>query len=572
MTQINRFSFGKGLTSLVIALSLTGCVDDKYDLKDIDTTSRVTVNNLTVPVNLESIKLDNVIDMDDNENIKTLTDANGNKYYALQEDGDFSTSSFHIDAISVPAVPIAPLEYHVGLNLNTRSAFSGSVSMPSDLPMSEYHFNMNNIDPALISLKNIKAQNPITLEVKLSVNREFVSNGNQVTFKNVNFRLPWGLISDAKGYDKATGHLVIDELPVNNDGTAKFTFKATGLELGSRGQIKNHKLDISDQIGLTAAEIAFELNSMNVPGQIDINLDFDISSFIVNRFSGEIDYHMDNIDIDPISLSDLPDFLNSPDTKISIANPTIDVDVNNPVGGYGIEGRGYIKLTSDFNNGNTTTAQSDMFTIGTNGADLSFGPGATAGSHVEFNNLSNILLNGNVGGLPEKIYVNLVELQFVGEATDFPLGNDIESAKGKYTFDAPLGFGDGSIVVYEDTESGWSSDDLDKVYIEHLKLNAKCSTNLPVGISLRVIPVDKNGDQIPVKEDSSKFDVEPNSNNKEVSLTIEGANGPITNFDGVTFRAVITQNNGNTEAIGPDQYIELNDLRIAVDGYYETDF
>lgn len=570
--QINRFSFGKGFISMVIALSLTGCVDDKYDLKDIDTTSRVTVNNLTVPVNLESIKLDNVIDMDDNENIKTLTDANGNKYYALQEDGDFSTSSFHIDAISVPAVPIAPLEYHVGLNLKTRSAFSGSVSMPSDLPMSEYHFNLNNIDPALISLKNIKAQNPITLEVKLSVNREFVSNGNQVTFKNVNFRLPWGLISDAKGYDKATGHLVIDELPVNNDGTAKFTFKATGLELGSRGQIKNHKLDISDQIGLTAAEIAFELNSMNVPGQIDINLDFDISSFIVNSFSGEIDYHMDNIDIDPISLSDLPDFLNSPDTKISIANPTIDVDVNNPVGGYGIEGRGYIKLTSDFNNGNTTTAQSDMFTIGTNGADLSFGPGATAGSHVEFNNLSNILLNGNVGGLPEKIYVNLVELQFVGEATDFPLGNDIENAKGKYTFDAPLGFGDGSIVVYEDTESGWSSDDLDKVYIEHIKLNAKCSTNLPVGISLKVIPVDKNGDQIPVKEDSSKFDVEPNSNNKEVSLTIEGANGPITNFDGVTFRAVITQNSGNTEAIGPDQYIELNDLRIAVDGYYETDF
>lgn len=89
---------------------------------------------------------------------------------------------------------------------------------------------------------------------------------------------------------------------------------------------------------------------------------------------------------------------------------------------------------------------------------------------------------------------------------------------------------------------------------------------------LKVIPVDKNGDQIPVKEDSSKFDVEPNSNNKEVYLTIEGANGPITNFDGVTFRAVITQNSGNTEAIGPDQYIELNDLRIAVDGYYETDF
>ena len=40
------------MAAALVALSLpalTGCIDDKYDLSDVDTTVRVNVDNLTVP-------------------------------------------------------------------------------------------------------------------------------------------------------------------------------------------------------------------------------------------------------------------------------------------------------------------------------------------------------------------------------------------------------------------------------------------------------------------------------------------------------------------------------------------
>ncbi len=36
-------------------VGLTGCVDDKYDLSDIDTTTRIQVNDLVLPVNIDAV-------------------------------------------------------------------------------------------------------------------------------------------------------------------------------------------------------------------------------------------------------------------------------------------------------------------------------------------------------------------------------------------------------------------------------------------------------------------------------------------------------------------------------------
>ncbi|MBO5445575.1 MAG: hypothetical protein J5995_09600 [Muribaculaceae bacterium] len=574
MMQIDRFSFIKGCLSIAACCTLAGCVDDKYDLTDIDTTTRVTVNNLTVPVNLNTIKLDDVVELDDNENISKIM-IDGKECYALLKDGDINTSNFNIGGIHVASIPINSLQYSIVPpynNASARKAAAFDVNLPDNLPMSSYHFNMDNIDPALLQLKDVKTSSDILLNVMLSVNPEFIGDENKIVFKNVAIKLPWGLISDDTRYDMSTGIIVIPEIPVGSDGYARFSFKASGLELGERGVVNNHSIDISDEIGIISAAISFDINSFNLPqGMIEVKADFDISAFDIASFSGKIDYHMDNIDIAPISLSDLPDFLDSPETEIRIANPTILVNINNPVGRYGVAGYGKIRLTSNFDGGASTVAESDLFSISESGASLTFGKDASSDNYIHFNGLTDILVNPNAGGLPQTITVNLENIRFAGDAVDFPLGT-IESAHGDYTFTAPLGFESPSKVVYETTEDGWNSEDLDKLFINHIKLKAVCSTNLPVGLTLKVNPVDKNGNLIPVKEDSSNFEVEPMSQGKEVSLSIEGANGPIHSFDGIRFRAVISQDGDNTSAIGPDLDIKLSDLRICVDGYYETDF
>lgn len=51
---------------------LAGCVNDDYDLSDIDTTTRVSVNDLILPVNIDAITLGDVISVDEDSRIKPV--------------------------------------------------------------------------------------------------------------------------------------------------------------------------------------------------------------------------------------------------------------------------------------------------------------------------------------------------------------------------------------------------------------------------------------------------------------------------------------------------------------------
>ncbi len=69
-------------TPLAAMLLLTGCMDDNYDLSNINTTTEVKVNGLTIPVNLNEVKLDALIDLGEDSDIKEETDpVTGKKIY-----------------------------------------------------------------------------------------------------------------------------------------------------------------------------------------------------------------------------------------------------------------------------------------------------------------------------------------------------------------------------------------------------------------------------------------------------------------------------------------------------------
>ena len=109
--------------------------------------------------------------------------------------------------------------------------------------------------------------------------------------------------------------------------------------------------------------------------------------------------------------------------------------------------------------------------------------------------------------------------------------------------------------------------------ITHVSLKANCSTNLPVSVKLQVFPVDKNGNEIAIDENAGNFHVPAMAKNDEVSLIISAKKGTtIKDFDGVRFVATVEQSGDNTEAIGPDLFIKLDNLSVTVAGYYETDF
>ena len=75
--------------SLIIGLSLAcialpSCVDDKYDLSDVDTTVRVDVNKLTLPIKLDEIKLESILK--ESDRVKIIDGA-----YTVIEGGNFES-------------------------------------------------------------------------------------------------------------------------------------------------------------------------------------------------------------------------------------------------------------------------------------------------------------------------------------------------------------------------------------------------------------------------------------------------------------------------------------------------
>lgn len=573
---MKRQTLVNGLLTFTAVSFLTGCVDDKYDLTDIDTTSRFTVNNLTVPVNLSEIKLENVISLDDNENISKIT-IDGRECYAIDKGGSIETPEFSINAVRVDKIDIASTFIPVNIAHNIPASpieFPLVVDIPADLNRSSYNFEMNNVDDALVSFKNLKTVEDIDIKVELSLPSEFIGNENKISFKNIAIQLPWGLIVEKSdySYSQESGLLVIDELPVESNGRAKISLKAKGIELGQKGDVINNHLDIKGQVGIVSGTIAMSLKNVDIPaGSYDITASYDVSGFEIASFSGKINYSMNNIEIAPISLSGLPDFLDSPDTEIKIANPQILLNINNPVNKYGLKGSGVINLTSNFKGGVTESHQSDTFEIEESNSKIAFCTAEEGYNFVAFKGLGNILTSDKTGGLPESISVNIQDIIFAGSVTDFPLGN-LGKADGTYDFNAPLGFVDGSQVIYETVVDGWSSDDLDDVNIKKIHLKALCSTNLPVGIKLHIQPIDKNGNIIPVKEESSHFSVDAKADKTPINLEIESVGGTIHGFDGIKFHAVVSQDNPqNTEALGPNLTIKLDDIRVTVDGYYETE-
>ena len=82
------------------ALSLlTGCIDDSYDLSDVDTTTRVNINDLVLPVNIDPVTLGDVISIDPDSKIQTVS-IGGKEFYALVQKGDFNSEPVAISGVA----------------------------------------------------------------------------------------------------------------------------------------------------------------------------------------------------------------------------------------------------------------------------------------------------------------------------------------------------------------------------------------------------------------------------------------------------------------------------------------
>ncbi len=122
------------------------------------------------------------------------------------------------------------------------------------------------------------------------------------------------------------------------------------------------------------------------------------------------------------------------------------------------------------------------------------------------------------------------------------------------------------MIVYKDTESGWGDEELDKLTITELVVEADVTSTIPLKATFTAHPIDSDGNPIP-NVTIEGAEISANADNQHIQIRTTGS---IKKLDGIQFEAVVTP--GSNETLSPDQTITLKNVRARVSGSYTTDF
>lgn len=587
------------LTAVAVAcLPLVACVDDNYDLSDIDTTAEIKVNNLVVPVNLDEITLSNVFDLDEEGN-SVLKEVDG--IYAVLVDGEFQSEELQVNAVTLgqPTIPATTTTISLvngGTDINIPPVSIGKQNLTYSIDGFNTHFSYTT---ATVD-KSIRSLSKIAVDWTITINLSVLNSGNvfeSVAFRNVTLKLPAGLHTpgypDQNGngiikladVDLSDGHMThsvaihVDEIDLTRLSDQEFSFvpDPTYENPGS--------LTINGSIGVESGYVVAVTNSSisSVPSQTSLTLAPVGSAIRVTAVDGVIRYGISNFNVDPVTLNDLPDVLRQGETNIVMANPRLYLSINNPLAGYSLDANSGLTLTACREDGSREPYSLDpgeSITIGHNAGIagpykfcLAPDPSA-AGSFEGFAGATPVLYQklGDVlsgKGLPSTIEVSFDDPHVgPGPVSGFALPNTLQPIKGDYTFYAPLNLGVNSKIVYDEITDGWSDETLDKITIQKLKVNATVYNTLPFDIVLSGYPVDVNGDQC--KDAATGKLVTLGSVSVKAGATeaiVLESTGTITNLDGVRYFATAVVTKGGV-TLRPDDIIRLTGIKATVSGFY----
>ena len=572
--------------TFLAALSLSSCIDQKYDLSDIDTTVRVEVKDLVIPINIDEVTLGALIDIKEGDRLQEI-----NGVYAVIEDGTFSGEGISVDAVHMDAPVINPTH-------NTISIPGGGASfsqIPGDVlkvnlftDPSSFSASDNNVNSSIVSVESVGTQFVITMNLTLG---GFEGKLKSFVMSDFKLQLPKALeLQSAEGsYDSATGIFSASRL-TGTGNVLTLNFDVTSVSTAGGALVytvegDNRTMTFSDEMSLKSAVLEIRESDLEagasamIPSSLSLGADYSMTDIDVTDFTGQIEYKIEISAFTDIDLTDLPDVLNQEGTDIRLANPQIYLGVNNPLNQYDAYATTGIAITAHREEQASATFELDApgyFTIpGIPGqADYNFclSPKAPAqlyqgydnAVHVPYTSLSNVL-SGD--GMPQSLSIEMMDPKLpVQRVNKFRLGEDLGSVEGRYTFFAPLALEENSIIQYSDTEDGWSSDELDHITISTLTVSASVSSDLPLGVELTGYPIDVNGNRINNVEITGAHIP---AGAKDVPLTLT-TTGTITGLDGICFTAVVKAGSSE-EALAPVLGLTLKNIRAKVSGFYQDE-
>ena len=558
---------------LSLSFSLTSCTDNDYDLSDIDTNARFSVNDLIIPINLDEIKLDYVIDLKTDSKIKKNDDG-----YTYIVDGEFASNTitvkpFTTNSSQYQSSKSIKLITDVNTNVHKRASENRKPLAHADIRNSTaIKASTANIDSSIIAVDRVGTEMNILLTLQFNGLTPYI---HLININNLELKLLKGLnmTSDIGYYDSESGMLNIGDTQTTTDHRLELNLHITGIDAKKTGvTLENGFFNIDDSVYVKSGQLVIYSDQVKdpthpfLPNEVDYTLSANIGSCTVKSFTGIIKYDITGINIDPIDLSDLPDILSQEGTDLILENPQIYVNINNPLyQKYHLFAKAGLCLTGN----ETYKTASDAVVI--NQAENTFvlSPfkpqklcqGFEHAQHVVFSDLGKVI-SSEGKKIPNQVDVKLISPMIPEQhVTDFILGDPIQPVKGNWMLYAPLTFTSSSIIKYTKTWDDWQDKDLDGLTIEKAEVNATISSDVPLDLDVSFTLLGKEGKL------TGKATLAANAINSEIIIPLTGTS--ISKIYGMTIDVMI-QGSGST--ISPSQKIVVKNLNAKVSGYYDKEF
>lgn len=574
---------------LALPFTFSACVDDNYDLDNLDSTVQIQVKDLVLPVNVEEISLKNIIEIEETEQISLI-----NNQYVFIEDGEFSSSQIDIPQVLIPAPVVDPVVSTIyldnvpvtpGITAKANSQFE--IHYPITSQLADFTYETYNVSDYIQSIDNVGVDFKVSIQFEIQGLEDIVSS---YTLSNFSLQIPAGLsLSTTDGfYDIETGVLTLADKKYDGSKIT-FTVDINHIDITKSNLIYNHdehSVNFSGQVGIYSGEVVVSsadlipgADLLNIPQSIDLVTHFDMSDITFKSFTGTVNYVFEGLSIAPIELYDLPEILTQEETNIILNNPQIYLQLNNPMAKYNLTAQAGLTITTHRNNSadQSFSLDNEYFVIGGNAENsintMCMSPtqpqyyyqGYEQATYIPFSSLS-YLLSGK--GMPNSVSIDITNPAIPSQKViDFLLGENLGSVNGKYTFYAPLDLKYGSTITYTDKITGMGNEDSESLAITKLGIEALVTNNIPFDFTITAYPIDANGEFI---EDVTieTIDIVANSVDRPLKFTI---NGNIENFDGIYFEAIAKAPETGSN-FNPTTTISLKDLKVTISGNFISEF
>ena len=606
------------------AFLTTACVDNSYDLsEDLDLTMGLGSNGLSVPMgNVEKIYLNDILSVDESVKLDAA-----NQYY-LVEDGT-TNFDFTIDNVTTkvdnptlrtdPGKPALPFNTVCEI---LHAAGVSSIPVPADKIFSGEAEGTESMDFSVSDISSdIKAIHSVSFTpLKVSLNLEWFKSNAALKFdlkelKKVEITLPPILHvvegSVSEGWTLAKGNKLVAQSVAFNGANMKeiVSFMIDQAQLKDRSEIKNGELTIyPENLHITmkggADFVSTGSFTMTSNDYMDVRLHIKVgtpgannkTNVYVTRAKGVFD-PLINPDVESIDIaSELPDFLQDPEVRVNVSNPTLKFNVypkNNvqipaDVDFYAtlhsikdgqdqvspVEFPKYTRLYK--NTSNVIYFHQDAAPYDPTGLETD-----APGKKVQTKKVDNISSLINV--LPDRIEVDLgangndKHICVVGES-EVALGQKYSQVVD-YTIYVPFEFKNGVTIVYTDETDGMN-EDLKDYAADGIQISAEAENTIPLDLKATISAYDMYDNLIPgiqFEEVDVKAGGGTDATAVTTALTIKATlTDPnlLKKLDKLEFKinAASEATSNATHKLVSTQYVQLKNVKLKLVGQIVADF